>query len=100
MKNNQDCKRLEGFSPVLSSGDFEFLKLPGKETKVRLIHELFESGKEAEARKALREALAELTKSSPCAGGAKTSGRTEAAHGKRHGKAVATAHPLRSGSGI
>ncbi|HEX9024489.1 MAG TPA: hypothetical protein VF799_11695 [Geobacteraceae bacterium] len=78
MKSIRGCKNSEGFFPALSSGDFEFLKLPGKETRARLIHELFESGKEAEARKALRETLAELTK--PPRGRAKTSGTATGAN--------------------
>lgn len=44
-----------------SAKSSEWLKIPGKDSKVRLISELFDAGKEEEARKALREVLDEVT---------------------------------------
>ncbi len=62
MKVKTSYSGLGGFAPSLSlpTGKQDLLKLSGNDAKMGLINELFDSGREAEARVLLRKALDEV----------------------------------------
>lgn len=62
MKVKTSYSGLGGFSPSVSipTGKHDLLKLSGNDAKMGLINELFDSGRETEARVLLRTALDEV----------------------------------------
>lgn len=62
MKAKSGYSGLGTSTRCISAKCSEWLKIPGKDSKVRTISELFDSGNEEEARKALRKVLEEVTR--------------------------------------
>lgn len=61
MKVKKGYSGLDNFSLCFASDKADLFKLPGNDAKMGLINHLFNAGKDEEARKVFREALAEIT---------------------------------------
>lgn len=62
MKAKRSYSGLESFSLSFSMKKDDLLHLPGNDARMSRIHELFDAGREDEARTALRQALDDITR--------------------------------------